>query len=312
MLERSLRVPAVLDLPATFGPLGTGFGDPTLVVNPTTFARGTHTPEGPAALLLERPRPRVGEAEVALRARAWGPGAGWVLECLPDWVGLADRPPAPADLPEPFAGFARRASGLRLARTHRVVESLALVVLQQLVQGREAARAWRNLVLQHSERAPGPLGEGWPALWLPPSPELLQTLPPAAFPPLGVLERQAQTLRRVAERAPRLEEAAQMSPAEAEARLRAVPGVGVWSARSIMLHVLGHADAVVEGDYHLATVVVTRVQGMKPRRSTDAEMLALLEPVKGERGRAQRWITARGGHLPRRAPRRAMRPLPRA
>lgn len=303
--ESSLETPEPIDLRRTLGPLGSGFADPTLVVTSHAAARATVTPEGPASLLIEQ---QAGRRE--LHVRSWGPGAGWAHARVADLVGLSDRPPRPASLPEPFSGLAARSPGMRLPRTHRVVECLALVVLQQLVQGREAARAWRNLVLRHSTRAPGPLGRGRPALWLPPDRELLLRLPPAAYPPLGVLARQAETLRRIALHAARLEEAATMTPDAAEERLCAIRGVGLWSARSVLLRALGAPDAIVVGDYNLPAVIVSQLGGVPAHRAEDADMLALLEPVRGQRGRASRWITAVSGHPPRRAPRRAMRPLP--
>ena len=47
-----------------------------------THWRGIRTPLGPATLAVEG-RPREGLVD----ARAWGPGAAWVLESLPALLG---------------------------------------------------------------------------------------------------------------------------------------------------------------------------------------------------------------------------------
>src|SRR5690606_31030506 len=137
--------------------------------------------------------------------------------------------------------------GVRLVRTHRVVETLVPLVLQQLVTGAEATRAFRNAVRTWSEPAPGP----FPNLWLPLDAERLRAIPPAAWPAVGALPRQGRTLHEIGLRARRLEEAAAMAPDACERRLRAIPGIGAWTAREAMLRGLGHADTVPLGDFHL-------------------------------------------------------------
>ncbi len=295
-----LACPESYDLRATLRPLHSGWGDPTLHLDRTGVARATRTPEGPATWRAEQVA--AGRIEVG----AWGPGADWALSRARDALGLADTPPPPAALAPELRRFAVRAAGIHLPRTHRVLELLVLIVLQQLVTGKEAARAYRNLVRFVSEPAPGPFED----LWLPPSADRLRALAPATFPPLGIPARHGETLRELGWRAARLEECDAMTPAQAERRLLAVRGLGPWSAGSALLRGMAAPDAVPIGDIHLPNIVAYNLTGQE--RADDARMLELLEPYRGMRGRALRWILAAGRTPPRRSPRPPLRPLPRA
>jgi len=298
--EAAFRFAGALDLAGTLGPLRPGPGpDPTLRLARDELVRASATPEGPATLHA------VCAGDGLLRARAWGAGAGWLLARTPGLLGLDDEaPPLPAGAPPALREIARRAQGVRLARTGRVVEALVPAVLGQLVSGAEAGRAFRNLVRAFSAPAPGPFAD----LWLPLSAERLRAIPAAAFPAAGALPRQGATLHEIARRAARLEEAAAMDAGAAERRLRAIPGVGVWTARSVLLHALGHADVVPLGDYGLPRHVAFALTG-DDGPADDGRLLALLEPCAGQRGRVVRWITAVAATPARRGPRAALRAI---
>jgi len=262
----------------------------TLRVAGVEAVRASRTPEGPATLHC-----------TTAELRAWGDGADWAIAHARELLGFAESPP-PDSLP---AG----ARSVRLPRTYRVIELLVPIVLEQLVSGSEAGRAFAGLVRHFSEPAPGPFED----LWLPLGAEQLLAIPAAAFPALGALPRQGATLHELARRARRVEEAAAMDAEAAERRLLAFPGVGIWTARSAMLRGMGHADAVPLGDYHLPKIVAFHLTG--ETKSDDARMLELLEPWRGQRGRIVAWILRDGRLPPRRGPRMAMRdvdPLGRA
>jgi 3-methyladenine DNA glycosylase/8-oxoguanine DNA glycosylase len=271
---------------ATLRHIGCAFGDPTLQVTKTGALRATRTPEGPATLHFSI------AADGAIETRAFGDGAGWALAHARDTLGLDDI--APEWLP---AG----ARAVRLPRTQRILELLVPIVLEQLVSGAEAGRTFANLVRHFSEPAPGP----FPDLWLPLGAEQLLAIPAAAFPALGALARQGATLHELARRAKRIEEAATMDAEAAERRLRAFPGIGIWSARSAMLRGMGHADAVPLGDFHLPKIVAFHLTGVA--EADDAHMLELLEPWRGQRGRMVMWIASAGRMPPRRGHRMALR-----
>lgn len=210
-------------------------------------------------------------------------------------VGLRDTPEALVPVHEAVREAARRRPGLRIGRTGRVYPTLLSAVLGQRVTGLESASATRALCRTYGEAAPGDVG-----LWLPPAPEVLADLSYAALHPLGIERQRAERLRAVAARAKRLEEAAGMSFAEGEARLRALPGIGPWTAAVVIGEALGDPDAVPVGDYHLANTVAWALAG--EARADDARMLELLEPYRGQRGRVIRLLGAAGIQAPRFGP----------
>jgi 3-methyladenine DNA glycosylase/8-oxoguanine DNA glycosylase len=289
--RRVLEPAAPVDLRLTLAPL---VRPPTAdFASDGAFWRATRTPEGPATERLQAEGGRI-------VVEAWGPGAERLLEDAPALVGLDDDPAAFRPRHRVLGELARRLAGLRLGRTGAVLEALVPAVLEQKVTSREARRSWRALVARYGEPAPGP-----GRLRLPPAPELLAALPSYALHPLGVERRRAETLRRACRAARRLEETAAMEPDRASARLRAIPGIGPWTAAEVTRTALGDPDAVSVGDYHLKHLVAWVLAG-EPR-GTDERMLELLEPYRGQRARAVRLIELSGLGPPRRAPGRPLR-----
>ncbi len=309
MHERSLVPGRTLDLQLTLGWLRRGPGDPTTRLAGGHVWRATRTPEGAGTTHL------VVEGGV-LRARAWGPGAGWVLDHLGDLVGeqdddgalataVAAAEPGPAS--RLIGQLHRRFPGLRLPRTLAVTELLVPIVLEQKVTGNEAHRSYRQLVQARGEPAPGG-AERPDGLMVPPDPATLAALPYWALHPYGIERKRADTLRRVCSAASRLDalaHATDLHPEEARRRLALVPGIGAWTAAEVALVALGDADAVSVGDYHLSNQVNWALAGRA--RGDDASMLALLEPYRGQRGRVIRLIEAAGIVAPRYGPRRPVR-----
>jgi 3-methyladenine DNA glycosylase/8-oxoguanine DNA glycosylase len=90
----------------------------------------------------------------------------------------------------------------------------------------------------------------------------------------------------------------------AQARLRSLPGIGVWTAAEVRQRALGDPDAVSVGDYHIPGLVGWALTG---RKVDDAGMLKLLEPYAGHRYRVTRLLELSGNHPPRRGPRMPVR-----
>jgi len=302
MPRRSIDLDAPLDLRLILGPLHRGRGDPTLRLSSLAAARATRTLDGPATLLAEVRGTRV-------EAEAWGPGADRVLAGLSALLGLDDDMTGFEPGLHPIvAGLARRLAGLRLGRTGAVMEALVPAILEQRVTGSEAASAFRTLIRRHGEPAPGPLAASQ-RLRLHPAPEVLAALPYYAFHPLGVEQRRAEIVRRVARDARRLEVLAELPGSRVEvgaaaaARLRAYRGIGPWTAAEVTLRALGDPDAVSVGDFHLPNLVAFALAG--EARGDDARMLELLEPWRGHRARVVRLLEASGIETPRYGPRYA-------
>ncbi|WP_330345215.1 DNA-3-methyladenine glycosylase 2 family protein [Streptomyces longwoodensis] len=282
-----------LDLGLVLGPLRRGPADPTFRAMPDgSVWRASLTPAGPGTL-------RVSAYGGAVRGEAWGPGADWLLDRLPEMVGAADDPSAFVPRHRLLAHARHRRPGLRLTRTGLVLESLIPSVLEQKVTTDEAYRAWRLLVRKFGEPAPGPAAGG--RLWVMPAPRTWALIPSWEWHRAGVDNKRASTILRAVRVAARLEEAVGMEPREARARLEVVPGIGPWTSAEAVQRSHGAADEVTTGDLHLPGIVGWALAG--DRHADDALMLRLLEPYAGQRHRAARLILLGGAGPARRAPR---------
>ena len=280
-----------VDVGLTLGPLSRGRNDPTHQRGADgSFWRTTLTPEGPATCRLVQ---RQGE----VHAQAWGTGAEWVIAQVPallgardDWSGFEARHPL-------LERTLRRHPGLRLPSTGRVMEVLVPAVIEQKVTGQEARNAFTLLVRRYGDAAPGPAPRG---MRVPPSPETWRRIPSWEWHKAGVDPRRMRTVMAAAQVAGRLEEATGMAREDALRRLRAVPGVGVWTAAEVVQRALGDPDEVSVGDYHLAGLVGWALLG---RPLDDAGMLELLEPWRPHRQRVVRLLEVSGASKPRFGPR---------
>lgn len=282
-----------VDLGLVLGPLRRGPGDPTFRALPDgSVWRASLTPAGPGTL-------RISVYGGEVRGEAWGPGAVWLLERLPELVGAADDPAAFAPRHRVVAHAWHRRPGLRLTRTGLVMESLIPSILEQKVTTDEAYRAWRLLVRKFGSPAPGPAAGG--RLWVMPAPRAWALIPSWEWHRAGVDNKRASTILRAVRVAGRLEEAVALAPDAARARLEVVPGVGPWTSAEVVQRSHGAADAVTVGDLHLPGIVGWALGG--DRFADDAVMLSLLEPYAGQRHRAARLILLSGRVPGRRAPR---------
>jgi 3-methyladenine DNA glycosylase/8-oxoguanine DNA glycosylase len=305
-LVTTLRPRIPVDLGLTLWPLRRGAGDPCMRAQRSgAWWRATRTPVGPATA---RYAARGAEVEVM----AWGPGAEWCLAGAPELLGMRDSLEGFA--PQGLVGRLHHAMpGLRISRSLAVFEALVPSILEQKVAGAEARSSYRGIVLAWGAPAPGPAppsAKGPPRpLRLPPEPEMLAATPYWEFHRFGVEMRRANTIRGAASHARRVDGTAGMAPAEAQRRLRVLPGVGLWTSAEVALVALGDADAVSVGDYHLPHLVSWALAG-EPR-GNDERMLELLAPYPGHRGRVLRLLTHSGVWPPRFGPRMPLRSFTR-
>lgn len=250
--------------------------------------RASTTPDGPGTLRL-----RGGADLGVIEADAWGPGAEWLLDGVPELLGAADDPDSLRPAHPVVRDAVARRQGLRIGRTRRVFEALVPAVLEQKVPGAEAWRAWRHLLRRFGEPAPGA-----PELRVPPPPEVWARVPSWEWHRSGAEAVRAHAIMNAAGVATRLEEDA------TDERLRSLPGIGVWTSAEIRQRALGDPDAVSVGDYNLPGVVGWALAG---RKVDDAGMLELLEPYAGHRYRVTRLLELSGNRPPRRGPRMPVR-----
>jgi 3-methyladenine DNA glycosylase/8-oxoguanine DNA glycosylase len=327
--------PFAVDVRLTLSVQGRGRGDPTFQVDEAgTIWRTSLTPDGPGTIRVwpaqaqptvlqptvlqptvlqpAAPQPTgnpsaaglsagwapgqtgtspLAQPQTRVRAQAWGPGAGWLLGALPGILGLYDDISGFAPDAHPLIDdAARRHPGLRLGRSLRLMEALVPAILEQKVVILEAHRAWRILLNRFGTQPPGPAPRGMRVF---PAPQVWRRIPSWEWHQAGVEGVRAETIIRAASVADSLERLLALSHQEADRKLRTIPGIGVWTSAEARQRAAGDPDAVSVGDYHLKNVVGWALAGR--RRSTDEEMLTLLEPFKGHRYRTTRLIGLSGG-----------------
>ncbi|MET0976270.1 MAG: DNA-3-methyladenine glycosylase 2 family protein [Leifsonia sp.] len=290
------RPPHPTDVRLTLGSLGRGRTDPThQVASDGAVWRTSLTPDGPATVRITR---RSGDE---LRCEAWGQGADAAVADAPSMLGQGDgtaefQPEHPL-----IAEAHRRHPGLRIPRTRRVFEALVPAILEQKVITLQAHASWRHLIRAFGTAAPGPT----PApMMVVPSAHAWAMVPSWEWHAAGVDPQRSRTIVTAARVADRLEECVDLDPHAASARLRAVPGIGVWTAAEVAQRALGDADALSVGDFHLAGYVGHALFGRD--RFSDEEMVAALEDWRPQRYRVVRLLQALGvPGRPRRGPRMA-------
>jgi 3-methyladenine DNA glycosylase/8-oxoguanine DNA glycosylase len=280
-----------LDVHATLRLISRGGDGPCYRKTPGGVWLTARTPQGEATLYVSTVRD--GEVE----ATAWGPGAEWMIDGVPellgrddDWSGLdVSRSPLLTEV-------LRRNPGMRLSRNRLVFEMLVPSIMEQKVTAMEAWRAWRQLVRRHGEPAPGPAPEG---MIVAPAADTWRMIPSWEWHEAGVGPQRSETVVRSSRLATAIERTVDEHPDDASRRLRSLPGIGVWTAAEVTLRAHGDPDAVSVGDYHLAASVGQALTGAPV---DDDGMLELLSPWNGQRQRVLRLIGRSGIHKPRRGP----------
>ncbi len=284
-----------LNLFRTVSVLMRGPKDPTMFIDGSTLWRAARTPAGVVTLALR-------QSSEGVHATAWGPGAGWAFEQLPQLCGAHDDDTGFDVSGHPLlAGIAHRTRGARLTRTDLVFDALVSAIIEQKVTSFQAFGAWRVLVTRFGERAPGPMSR---ALFAPPTIDGWLRIPSWAWHRAGVEPPQSRTIVRAAERGQRIADAVLTAESgdDRERILTSLPGIGAWTSAETRIRALGDPDAVSIGDYHLAHQVGFALTGS---RTDDDGMLELLAPWRGHRQRVIRLILAGGPREARRGPRLA-------
>lgn len=262
--------------------------------------RATRTPDGPVLLRLAA-HPAGG----AVEAHAWGPGAAWALDGVPELLGDADDPTGfePCREHPALARAWRARPAWRVPRSRAVFEALVPAALEQRVTGLEARRSYRALVHRYGEPAPGPAGDPTAfaaGMRVPPTPAGWAAIPSWEWLRAGVEEARSRAVLAAAQVAARLEATVDLPGEEAARRLRLVPGIGVWTAAEIRQRAHGDPDAFSWSDFHVAKNVSWALCGQV---RDDAACAELIERYRGHRYRVQRLLELDGVERPRFGPR---------
>lgn len=298
--SRSERVlaDAAARLSVCLARLRRGPGDSTMRCLDRTWWRAARTPEGPS--LAE-----FGPDGAAVRVRAWGPGAAWVLQQATRLLG-ADDDPEGFQPHHPVLGEAwRRYPQIRVGATDLVCESLLPAVIEQKVTGAEAFRSIHRLTRAHADPAPGPSTvAGHPAegMRLPLSAEQWRRIPSWEFLRAGVEQRRSTALCAAAARAGSLERTLSR-PGAADRALCSIPGIGAWTSARTRQQAHGDADAWSVGDYHIPRMLSWALVGEVLDDDAVAEVLM---PYAGHRYRVELLIRAVGAGPNRHGPRKSL------
>ncbi|MBB5788461.1 DNA-3-methyladenine glycosylase family protein [Jiangella mangrovi] len=297
MLERTWRPRGPVDVLATLSVHQRGPSDPAFQIDARGRVWRTCRPGGdPATVCIAR------AAGGEVTATAWGPGAAAALDAVPRWLGAEDDVAGFAPEHPVLAEAFHRFPGTVIGRTGLVMEALVAAILEQKVTGTEAYRGWMRLLRKFGEPAPGPT----PARMrvIPPA-DLWAKIPSWDYHQAGVGPQRSRTIVTAGRHVAQLEATVGLGSAEADRRLRAIPGIGVWTSAEVRQRVFGDADAVSVGDYGLPHAVAYALTGS--RRGSDELMLELLEPYRGHRHRACVLLLRAGATPPRRGPRAPVR-----
>ncbi|HEX7738362.1 MAG TPA: DNA-3-methyladenine glycosylase 2 family protein [Marmoricola sp.] len=279
-----------------FAPYRHGSGDPTYRVDRDgTIWRAFGTPEGPATL-----RVRAVAADARVDLDAWGPGATWAVAAAPRMLGAEDDPTGFEPEHPVLRAAWRRHRHWRVGGSGLVMDSLLPAIIEQKVTGQEAFGAYARLVRRFGTRAPGPRED----LWVAPGADTLRAIPSWEWLKLPVDGGRSRPILAAARVAASLERLALEGSAALDRGLRSLPGIGVWTSAEVRQRVLGDADAVSFGDFHVAKEVGWALTGEELDDDGLAEVLA---PYRPHRYRVQALVSLSGSHRPRRGPRLAPR-----
>ena len=281
------------DIALTLSRLRRGAADPTFrVAADGALWHTTLTDDGPATMRFSQ----TGLHE--LHCEAWGDGARAAVDAAPALLGAGDDPSGfVADHPRLHDAH-RRWPGLRIPRTGRVLEALIPAILEQKVISVQAQTSWRTLVRAHGTVAPGPAPAG---MFVVPSARTWQLIPSWEWHRAGVDPKRSRTVMGVVAVARQMQAAALMTPDDAARRLRAVPGIGVWTAAEVAQRAFGDADALSVGDYHLANTIGHALFGMD---FSDDDMVLAMQKWRPHRYRVVRLLEVSGASgKPRHGPR---------
>jgi len=291
VVESTWRPAEPVSIGLTLAPLHRGGGDPAQVVaGDGALWRTALTPAGAATL-------RLSVSAEGVRSQAWGPGADWLVGRVPALLGADDDVSGFDPVHQVIRETWRRLSRMRLPSLGLVMECLVPAALEQRVTGREARASYRWLLRRFGEPAPGPAPAGMRVM---PPPSVWKRIPSWEWHRANVDPVRARTVIAAAEVAHRLEESLSLDRSVRLLRLRAVPGVGAWTAAEVAQRAWGDPDEVSVGDFHLPALVGWALAG---RPVDDDGMLELLSPYAGHRHRAVRLVEMSGVRKPGFGPR---------
>ena len=217
----SEQTPFQLDRPYDlFGTLRFGrFGktDPTTILTSDRFEKAFWFAGEPTGLMVKL-------KGRTLWCRTMGPHAKALLESAPALLGL-NAPGFSCEGHPLLIQLSNRHNGVRRTITPHLGYDLIQTVMQQLIEWRQAATAWRKLVTRYGRTAPN-----LQLLKLPPSYGKLSRLNLTDFQALGISMKRGAIIRELARIGHRIDAWAKDTPQIVRQRLLSINGIGPWTA----------------------------------------------------------------------------------
>jgi len=266
----------------TFSMQGLGPYDPTVDLSDDCFRKAFFYHQEPAAIEICRDGDALQVTAYARDAR----------ELLDETVAGLEQDDRYADFATEDRGILRLHSmlpGLRLLRVPWLYDMTCSAILQQRVRWADAAREWRRITNRWGSAAPLGLRAFPPA-------DVMAAVPRFELERMGIDAKRAAALLRFAKELRFVRFKAGMDFATLRQQLLRVPGIGPWTAESVLGYGAGDVDAAIPGDLHLPRVVCYALAG--EFRGTDERMMELLEPFRGHRFRIIRLLYSAGLDVP--------------
>jgi 3-methyladenine DNA glycosylase/8-oxoguanine DNA glycosylase len=266
----------------TFSMQGLGPYDPTVNLSEDRFCKAFFYHGEPAAIEICRDGDALQVTAYACDAR----------ELVDETVAGLEQDDRYADFSTEDSGILRLHSmlpGLRLPRVPWLYDMTCSAILQQRVRWVDAAREWRRITNRWGAAAPLGLRAFPPA-------EVMAAVPRFELERMGIDAKRAAALLRFAKELRFVRFRAGMDFTALRQLLLRVPGIGPWTAESVLGYGAGDVDAAIPGDLHLPRVVCYALAG--EFRGTDERMMELLEPFRGHRFRIIRLLYAAGLDVP--------------
>lgn len=220
-----------------------------------------------------------------------------MVESVPSLLGSRDDAEGFVPQHPVVAATWRSLRPMPLAATGLVFEMTVPAIIEQRVTGHEARASWRWLLARYGEPPPGPAPRGMRVF---PSAEVWRRIPSWEWHRANVTPQRARCVVEAATVAGRLEESLSLPRDDRLRRLRAVPGIGRWTAAEVAQRAWGDPDEVSYGDFHIPALVGWALLG---RPVDDDGMMELLAAYPGQRQRAVRLIELSTASKPRFGPR---------
>jgi len=230
-----------------------------------------------------------------IQVKATGGDAQLLCEAAPRLLGWA-APNFTVEGHPLLSRLSQRYRGVRRCMTPHLGYDMIQTVMQQLIEWREAANAWRIMVNHLGHTAPG-----HPHLKIPPSYEEIAKMSLSAFQKMGISMKRGHVIRELGRIGHRLDTWHDEPIDTLRPRLLSIPGIGPWTVDHCLGFSLGAADVVPLGDYQLPHTVCWALAD--EHRGNDKRMVELLKPWGGNRWSVLRLIFASNLRAPRRGPR---------